>query len=59
MLASRSAFKPPAQRGVRFTGASPGEEPFDADVLVEIRPMDAFAFADQPPVVAFREGAMR
>jgi hypothetical protein len=53
LLASLSTFKPPLQGCLRFTRASARQQTFDADVLVEIRPVNAFAFADETPTTSF------
>ena len=48
-----AALKPPAEGRLRFSGMSSGEKAFDTDVLVQIGPVYALAFADQPPVRTF------
>jgi hypothetical protein len=52
------ALKPPAEGRMRFTGASAGEKAFDTDVFVQIGPVYALAFADQPPVRTFGRATM-
>ena len=48
-----AAVKPPAKGRLRFSGTSSGEKAFDTDVFVQIGPVYALAFADQPPVRTF------
>lgn len=48
--ASPAALEPPTQGRLRFTGTSSSEKTLDTDVFVQIGPVNALAFADQPPV---------
>jgi len=34
----------------------PGDQPFDADVLIDVRPFDRVAIAEEPPILPFRLG---
>jgi hypothetical protein len=52
------ALKPPAQGRLRFTGPASGEEALDADVFVEIGPVYALAFTNQPPMSTFDVATM-
>src|SRR5262249_21760336 len=53
LLFSRvSAVEPFSQRALAFRGTLPQEQVDDADILVQVRPVDADAPADQPPVAA-------
>ncbi|MNC99229.1 hypothetical protein D3C83_174370 [compost metagenome] len=44
-----------------LTLAGPGtaQKILDADILVEVGPMDSLAATDEPPMVLFRNGAVR
>ena len=59
MLAGLSAFEPTPEGGLRLTRTPTGEESFDADVLIEIGPVNALAVADESPTRALSIGAVR
>jgi hypothetical protein len=54
----RSAVQPAIEGGLAFAAVSSGEESFDADVFVELRPFDRVAVTEEFPVVAFVGGCM-
>jgi hypothetical protein len=47
-------LEPPAKRLLRFTGSSAGQKTGDADVFIQVRPVDALAARNQAPVGALR-----
>ncbi len=49
----------PAQRVLRFTRTPSCKKAFDADVLVQIGPVNTFTFADKAPMSAFGLAATR
>lgn len=53
-----AAFKPSAQRRLCLARTPPGKKTFDAEVFVQLRPVDALTFSDEPPVSPFRWAAM-
>ena len=46
-------FKPSLEGGLAFPRGSARKQALDADVLVEVFPMDALSFADESPVGPF------
>ena len=59
VLASSSTLEPAAQGRLGFPRAPTSEKTIDADVFIEIRPVNSLAFPDQTPVPSFGFGAMR
>jgi len=59
LASSLARLEPALQRGLRFPGGPTGEEILDADVLIELGPMNPVAAADEPPVRALGDGAVR
>src|SRR5687768_3418194 len=51
-----AGLEPPLQGGLALAGGAAGENALDADVLVQVGPVDAGAPADQPPVGALGRG---
>src|SRR2546427_419371 len=51
--------QPTLQRLRRLTRTSPSEQPFDADVLVQFRPMNADTTANELPATSFAITAAR
>ena len=49
---SGALFQPAFQRCLAFARGSSSQEAFNADVLVEIGPVNSLAAADQPPVIS-------
>ena len=52
-------FEPFFEGTLAFTGGLAGQNIFHADVLVQVRPVDAFAAADEPPLGAFARRAVQ
>ena len=59
VLASSSTLEPAAQGSLRFPRTPACQKTFDADVFVEVRPVDSLAFTDQTPVSSFGLATMR
>lgn len=51
-LASLPLIKPSLKGSLAFSGGLAGKEILDADVLVQLGPVDAAAVSDQPPMVS-------
>jgi len=49
-----SGLKPPPERILALARSATGQKAFDAYVLVQVAPVDAFASADQCPIRALR-----
>jgi hypothetical protein len=47
LLAGLSALKPASEGDLRFARTPTGKAPLDADVLIEIRPVNTLAVADE------------
>jgi hypothetical protein len=49
LLAGLSAIEPAFEGRLRFARTPTGEKPFNADVFIKIRPVNALPVADEPP----------
>lgn len=52
-------FKPFTERRLAFAGRLTEQYIFNAYILVQIRPMNSFPFADQAPILPFFGGSMQ
>ena len=52
-------LKPFLEGSLAFSRGPPEENVLHADIFIHVRPMDALAFADQPPVVPFFPAAVQ
>jgi len=55
----RPAIEPALKRSLGFTGPPPRQEALNANVLIQIRPVNSFAVADKSPVGALNMCPMR